>query len=201
KFISALARAGKEDRIRVWVKEPKLEAKLKPTVISGALPHGTNPPAIGIYLNDGTLAKMDYYLDASDDPEAVSCSDAGAQHYEVNLVFFSKAPKDAATSLTPYILGPTNPHPGRMDLSVVALSPRGGERPSFSILGTKYRGTPLTVDGRPAAKLSIPLYPASFVPITVTMTSAPGQRGPTAFAMTPTVRSGVNRETIPSACQ
>ncbi|MCW2786119.1 MAG: hypothetical protein JWP74_2636 [Marmoricola sp.] len=201
KLVSGLARAGKEDRIKLWVPAHRLEKKIEPTAVGGALPVGTDPPAVGIYLSDGTMAKMDYYLNAGHQVVATSCSAAGVQTYGVSLFFASTAPKNAASTLPSYVLGPTNPVPGRTVVNIFAIAPRGGGTPTFTVLGKAFRAKKLSIGGRPASELAIPLPAGGALPVRVTMTSAPGQRGPTAFAMTPTVRSGVNRETIPSACQ
>lgn len=192
-----LVRGGEEGRIRVWSKDEAVEAKLAKTGVGGAIPFKKSDPAIGLYLNDLTGAKMNYYLRFSSTVKAVSCTEAGVQTYELRMVVGSAAPPPE--SLPSYVIGDGNP-PGSMSVSFEVLGPTGGESPIFTSDGKTVPSEAYQVEGRPGSKIPVTLVRGSVAGITVTMTSPPGHFGPTKFAQTPTINSGVIPGTIASAC-
>lgn len=192
-----LVRGGEEGRVRVWAKDEAIEAKLAKTGVGGAIPFKKADPAIGLYLNDLTGAKMNYYLRFSSKIKAVSCTEDGVQTYELRMIVGSAAPPPE--SLPSYVIGDGKP-PGSMTISLEALGPAGGAQPAFSTDGKAAPSEAYEVEGRPGSKVSVTLVRGSVAGITVTMTSPPGHFGPTKFAQTPTIRSGVIPATIPSAC-
>ncbi|WP_260856213.1 DUF4012 domain-containing protein [Microbacterium sp. BH-3-3-3] len=61
--IDAVSRAGAERRLLVWNADAVEQATLDGTTLQGALPvSDTARSTFGVYLNDGTGSKMDYYL-------------------------------------------------------------------------------------------------------------------------------------------
>ena len=59
----ALDRAGRERRILVWNADPAEQAMLDGTTLQGALPAVDGGRTVfGVYVNDGTGSKMDYYM-------------------------------------------------------------------------------------------------------------------------------------------
>ncbi len=62
-LLDALARAAGERRLLAWSAHPAEQALLAPTVLGGVLPENDAArPVLGVFLNDGTGAKLDYYL-------------------------------------------------------------------------------------------------------------------------------------------
>lgn len=98
-LVEALARAGAEHRLLLWNADGDDQAILAGTTIQGALPESDAAhSAIGVYLNDGTGSKMDYYLRPS--IAAAWCSDATAR---VHVELRDEAPDPSA--LPPYVTG------------------------------------------------------------------------------------------------
>src|SRR5205814_1553906 len=61
--LAALARAAGERRLLVWSAHEDEERELAGTVLEGALPLADGAtPTVGVFLNDGSGAKLDYYL-------------------------------------------------------------------------------------------------------------------------------------------
>jgi hypothetical protein len=60
--IRGLATAAGEHRIQVWSTHRDEQAVLHGTAVSGALVGRSRTPYVGLYLNDSTAGKMDYYL-------------------------------------------------------------------------------------------------------------------------------------------
>ncbi len=51
-------------RVLVWSAHPEEESQILTTSVSGRLPiDPVKQPTVGVFLNDGTGAKLGYYLD------------------------------------------------------------------------------------------------------------------------------------------
>lgn len=103
-LISALARAGEERRLYLWSADPADQAVLDGTSLQGRLPEtDAEATRFGVYFNDGTGAKMDYYMKVA---SAVGwCTDTeGAPEAQLTVRLRNDAPADAA-SLPDYITG------------------------------------------------------------------------------------------------
>ena len=67
-LIEALSRAGSEGRLLLWNADADDQAILDGTTLQGTLPTtDADRTTFGVYLNDGTGSKMDYYLRPSVD--------------------------------------------------------------------------------------------------------------------------------------
>jgi hypothetical protein len=105
-FLEALAQAGKERRILVWSSHPIEQAVLADTTLAGGLPRSdASNKRFGVYLNDGTGAKMDYYLDVKTAVGQRNCRRDGRASYVVDVTLTNTAPADAAKVLNPYVTG------------------------------------------------------------------------------------------------
>jgi len=98
-LIDAIERAGAERRLLVWNADAADQAVLDGTTFQGGLPR--SDPArttVGVYLNDGTGSKMDYYL--RPEIETAWCTDDTAS---VHVELHNQAPDPAA--LPVYVTG------------------------------------------------------------------------------------------------
>src|SRR5690606_20828767 len=103
-LVEALVRGGDEGRIRIWNSREEDQRYVAGTTLSGILPSDNSAgPRIGVYLNDSTGAKMDYYLDTSVTVASAVCRSDGLPSYRVTVTLTNTAPADAATSLPPYV--------------------------------------------------------------------------------------------------
>lgn len=73
-LVTALTKAGSEGRIRIWAADPDEQSTLEGTTIGGAFLSGDYPDATGVFLNDGTGGKLDYYLTTKVTVEDLQCS-------------------------------------------------------------------------------------------------------------------------------
>lgn len=198
--VSALVRAGEERRLHVWFADAAQQRRIAGTAIAGALPTRTSPPSYGLYLNDATGAKMEYYLDVDARTETM-CVTGDAQQYETRLTLHSRAPADAA-DLPVAVRGPgLGAPPGHMYLNLDVVAPKGGPVPAILEEGTPPLYFRLRVAGRPAARMTIDLAPGQTRTLLLRVRSAPGARGDTSFAITPTVRSGRQTPTLYDPCR
>lgn len=105
-LIDALAKAGSERRINIWSAVESEQKELANTTLAGALAQKTDDvQPFGVYLNDATASKMDFYLDVQVADGQVTCRKDERPNYGVMVTLKNTAPVDAATSLPGYVTG------------------------------------------------------------------------------------------------
>ncbi|MBZ4487653.1 DUF4012 domain-containing protein [Microbacterium sp. cx-55] len=103
-LISALAQAGEEQRLLIWNANETEQAILDGTTLQGDLPEtDAEQTAFGVYVNDGTGSKMDYYMTLG--TGVAWCTDTeSTPDAALTVTLRDDAPADAA-SLPAYITG------------------------------------------------------------------------------------------------
>ncbi|KAA9133870.1 DUF4012 domain-containing protein [Microbacterium caowuchunii] len=103
-LVSGLARAGEEHRLLIWNADEAEQAILDGTTLQGGLPvTDAEQTSFGVYLNDGTGSKMDYYMHVGTDVQWCTGT-TGAQEAALLVRLRDDAPADAA-DLPSYITG------------------------------------------------------------------------------------------------
>ncbi|MCY0905472.1 DUF4012 domain-containing protein [Arthrobacter sp. H14-L1] len=100
-----LATSVTEGRVLLWSASSDEQQLIDGQTISGAVSGPSVPAAgFGVYFNDGTGAKMDYYVKRT--VQLVQrCSANGYAQYTARIKMTNTAPLDAATSLPKYVTG------------------------------------------------------------------------------------------------
>ena len=127
-MIAALAHAGSERRVLIWSADPAQQKVLATTTLSGTLPVSTPAkPAFGVYLDDATGAKMDYYLDVKTAVGQAVCRKDGRATWTVQVTLTSTAPANAASALPAYVTGggTYGVPPGSVRTNVSVYAPPG----------------------------------------------------------------------------
>lgn len=105
KVLQALVKSASENRIHVWSSHEKDQRILAGTAIGGDTSSAANGgSAFGVYFNDGTGAKMDYYMKRTVQLLEV-CTSNDYSEYKVNIRSTNTAPSDAARLLPTSITG------------------------------------------------------------------------------------------------
>ncbi|MEV4640435.1 DUF4012 domain-containing protein [Actinoplanes sp. NPDC049548] len=104
KVLAALARAAGERRLLVWSSRPAENELLDGTVLTGVMPLTDGArPTVGVFLNDGSGAKLGYYLTQKAELSVVAgCRGDGRRELKLRVTLGSKAPR---SGLPPYVLG------------------------------------------------------------------------------------------------
>jgi hypothetical protein len=125
--MDALAEAARQGRLMVWSADEDEQARLAPTVLGGALRGVAGDSAvIGVYLNDGTQAKVGYYLDLDVEATATECRPDGSQLVSAVVTLAYDAPAHAA-ELPRYLVGLDDIVPlGDIRTNVLIYAPEGG---------------------------------------------------------------------------
>ncbi|PYY48076.1 DUF4012 domain-containing protein [Curtobacterium sp. MCBD17_023] len=127
-FIAALTDGTKDGRLRLWSADEAEQKQIAGTAVAGTLPTASaRTREFGVYLNDGTAAKMDYYLDKKVSVGSSVCRKDGRPTSVVEVTLKNTAPADAATSLPSYVTGGGyfGTEPGKIKTLVAVYAPPG----------------------------------------------------------------------------
>ena len=103
-MISAAERALDENRLHVWSKHPDEQARIDGSDLETMLlPDDGSTTRVGVFYNDVTGAKLDYYAEPSVSVELNECG--AAPTVRVTVDWTNTIPPDAATSLPSYVNG------------------------------------------------------------------------------------------------
>jgi hypothetical protein len=160
-LIEGLTRGTSEGRVLVWSGLPAEQLVIAKYALSGSIAGPSVAPAqFGVYFNDGTGAKMDYYVKRSVQLFK-KCPRAGYEQTTVRVTSTNTAPADAATSLPAYVTGggifgiPA----GSVQTNIVAYGPTQSNVETAMLDGQKASFAPYVHDSRPVGVLAVKLAP------------------------------------------
>ncbi|MEV4666442.1 DUF4012 domain-containing protein [Microbacterium sp. LWO12-1.2] len=194
-FLEALRQSSIEGRMKVWSSNPDIEALVAGTKIAGTLPATNEERTVaGVFFNDTTAAKTDYYADASITSSTDQCTASGPPTFRQTIKFANNITPEQAGAL-PYFI--TGPHyaPGYIATDVVIYTPVGATIESWSVEGAEsnYLMAEGTHLGRNVVRISVITPPQTTATITVEMQGGEGSvgadYGPYEVWTTPMVRA------------
>jgi hypothetical protein len=189
--VKALADAADAGRLTVWSSHPEEEKLLAGTALEGAMPTTERPenPTIGVFLNDGTGAKLDYYLHEDVAIAAASCP-AGRVGLHVRVTLTSTVPAHAA-GLPTYVTGGANTGAplGTMRTQVVVAAPIGGSIAAATIGGARASIGTGSESGRSEGIVFVDLAPGETKTIDVSLVTALVSADVRARGLDPRLRS------------
>lgn len=185
-LVSALARAGTEGRIRIWSAHPEEQETLAETTVGAAFLTGDFPDAVGVFLNDGSAGKLDYYLTTTLTVEDLQCS-GDEPTATVRLDLDYQPPADVA-SLPEYVTGTaqTGLPVGVLSTNVTVYAPVGAPLQALGLDDGYVSGTTATVAGRDVQVVTSTLVPGATETYRVTV---PVRDGVVSAWTTPTLTS------------
>lgn len=198
--LDGLTQATEERRLLVWSADAKEQRLLEPTRLSGTLPTGTSStPQVGVYFNDATAAKMNYYFDYDVSVRSVSCQD-GRQDLAVTVKLRSTAPP-RTTKLPVSVTGPYSGL-GRNSFrtGVYIYLPTGGRLDTATLDGRDYAYNTLSHEGRPVVVQTVELLPGEKSTLKLDVVSGPDQPGQAELRVTPGVHGTGVGEVSESTC-
>lgn len=200
--IRGLGTSTNEHRVLLWAKDPAEQARLTGTAISGGLTKDSgSTPVMGLYLNDSTASKMDFYLQYRSSVTAIACRQKGAQDFRVTTSFKSTMPKNFSR-LGISVLG-TGDFAKQGDITFNArfYAPYGGQVTDLQVDGVPVSVTADKHFGREVAFLPVTVKPGQEIIVTALIRSKAGQDGNAVFNFTPgMVTPSTNGIKIRSAC-
>lgn len=162
KFIGAVTQGTDEGRLRLWSATKDEQQRLDGTPLAGELPTASRETRqFGVYLNDGTGSKMDYYLDKTVSVGSSVCRRDGRPTSVVEVTLKNTAPADAATSLPRYVTGGGDfgTEPGKIKTLVAVYAPENAIYFGSTQDGKQVGVQTATDGGHPVAQLQTLLAP------------------------------------------
>lgn len=124
-LVEAVSKGVAERRVLVWSKADAEQEVLGKYPLAGLVSGPSVSPAqFGVYFNDGTGAKMDYWVKRT--AQIVrDCTRDGYREVTIRVTSTNDAPSDAATSLPDYVTGAGvyGVAPGSVQTNIVAYGP------------------------------------------------------------------------------
>lgn len=193
-MISALVKAGSERRLLLWSAHADEQKSIAETTLAGALPAESDATkTFGVYLNDATGAKMDYYLTLKVELGQANCRQDGRPNWEVAVTLTNTAPVDAAAKLPYYVTGGGDygVAPGNVRTNVSVYAPKSAVFLGASRAGQSYPLHNAEDSGRPVGQFQLLLKPGETTTVRIGFLGAAPFKGTLAAAMTPVVNPPV----------
>ena len=197
--VRALAQSARDGRLLVWSAHPQEQALLSGTVLSGDLVGVQgHSPVIGVFLNDGTAAKLGYYLHTDVVARTTACHPNGSQEMTIRVILKSTAPKNAA-QLPRYITGGGIVVPaGEVRTNVLLYPPKGGMVDSVRVSSGEPGVFSQNHKGFAVVGNTVQLKPGGQATIAYDVITGKGQNGIPVLRVTPRVwGKAVIRSTAP----
>ena len=189
-LVGVLADAGQSDRVRIWSSRPAEQRILAGTTLAGGLPVSTpDNTALGVYFNDATGGKMDYYLGSSVSAGAKVCRADGKVTSLVEVTLSNRAPADAATTLSTYVTGGDlfGVPRGSILTRIAFYGPEAGLLAGVRSGGASMSSVTGSDGGRPVAVVEVELKPGESKTVDVEFLGTTQKRAGVTVAVTPTL--------------
>lgn len=177
-MIAALSQAADEGRLKIWSADEDETTLLGESMLSGRLP-ATNESesAVGVFFNDTTGSKMDYYVDAAVTLSTDQCTADGVPSWTTSVTLENSISRSEAEQLPGYITGPYYT-PGDIATDFIVYAPVGATIEGWTVNGEEKEAKSHTTHlGRDAVRLSITLRPETSATLEVSMVGAGGSTG------------------------
>lgn len=197
-LIKGLTKGVEEGRVLVWSGLPAEQSVISKYTLSGSIAGPSVAPAqFGVYFNDGTGAKMDYYVKRT--VQLVKeCAKDGYEETTVRVTSTNTAPADAATSLPAYVTGggAFGVASGSVQTNIVAYGPVQANMETAKLDGERTDFAAYLHSNRPVGVLAVKLAPGESKTVEFTFGKIVQHTEPN-VVVTPTVQN-VKDVTLPT---
>lgn len=187
-LVEALVRAVDEGRLMYAPSDPEEAEYIAETRIAGVPPvDNSERTAVGVYVDDITEGKLDYYAKLGIEATSDQCT-AAAPTFTTTTTFTSTLDPAAVDDLAEYI-SPARFFPkGWISTDLVLYGPVGSSFASVTVDGAPAAPAVQPHLGRPAVKVNIVNPPGTAHTVVATFTGAAGDYGPLEVWHTPMVQ-------------
>lgn len=191
KLVSALGESTDENRLYLWASRANEQDIIASTPLHGSVTGpDTGGAGFGVYFNDGTGAKMDYYAHRTIQLLR-KCQMGGYGEYTVRITVTNKAPEDAATALPAYVTGngAFGVGPGRIRTNYVVYGPSQAFVETATVDGQPVPVSSGKHANRPVGTVALELGPGETATLDVIFSSVV-QKSEPSLRVTPSIQSG-----------
>ncbi|MGS2619805.1 DUF4012 domain-containing protein [Micromonospora sp. LZ34] len=197
-LLSVFDRAVQERRILFWSARPEEQRTFGDSRMAGTLPDQDTVPTVGVFLNDGSGAKLGYHLRPAADLAVGDCRPDGRRQLRLRVTLRSTAPK---TGLTKSVLGlglAGDPYTARTFVSV--YSPAGGSVIDARLDGVEVALGSGTERRRQVATAMVDVAPGASRTLEVTALTAKTGAGAAELWLTPTATPWTTQVVTAQSC-
>lgn len=188
-LIEGITRGSGEGRVLLWSANSDEQKIIANYALSGSISGPSVSPAqFGVYFNDGTGAKMDYYVKRT--VQLVKeCAKDGYEQTTVRITSTNTAPADAASSLPEYVTGGGifGVPAGTVQTNIVSYGPSQANIETALIDGSKQFFATHTHATRPVGTVTVRLAPGQSSTVEITFGKIVQHTEPN-LVVTPTVQ-------------
>lgn len=188
-LVGGLTRGTAEGRVLVWSGKIEEQSIIAKYPLSGSIAGPSVSPAqFGVYFNDGTGAKMDYYVKRTVQVVEECTGDEYGQ-IKVRITSTNTAPADAGTSLPEYVTGggAFGVPPGAVQTNVVAYGPVQSIVQTAMVDGKRADFAAHLHSNRPVGSVTVTLAPGQSSTVELTFGKIVQHTVPS-LVVTPTVQ-------------
>lgn len=197
-LLTALSQAVQERRLLFWTAHPAEQRAVATTRLAGILPDTEAVPTVGVFLNDGSGAKLGYYLKPAVEASIGSCRPDRRREIRLRVTLSSAAPR---SGLTRSVLGlGLAGDPYTVRTLVYVFSPVGG-----AVREGRLDGAPINLGSgterrRQVAVATVETPPGGSRTLDLTLLTPVGSAGGPELFLTPTANPWTTRVGPASSC-
>lgn len=199
-LLRTLGEGVSQRRLLFWSDDDAVQQRVAPTAIAGALPGDTGRPEVGLYLNDGTQAKMQYFLRSEASVVSEGCDVEGRQVVRARLTLTNDldVPVD---ELTDYVTGNgSTTARGNSLVQLRMFAPAGGELLGLEVDGERADVGQGAVYGRQVTQLPVELAPGESTEVVAQFAGRVGETGDPRLQWTPGIRWEASEQVATARC-
>ncbi|CAN7471293.1 DUF4012 domain-containing protein [Arthrobacter sp. LjRoot78] len=188
-LVDGMTRGTAEGRVLLWSGNTDEQSNIAKYPLSGSIVGPSVSPAqFGVYFNDGTGAKMDYYVKRTVQLVA-ECTGDDYRQVKVRITSTNTAPADAAKSLPAYVTGDGvfGIPPGTVQTNVIAYGPAQANIETAMVDDKKTDFAAHRHSNRPVGSVTVTLAPGQSSTVELTFGKIVQHTEPT-LVVTPTVQ-------------
>jgi len=188
KVLSGLTRGADERRLLIWSAHPAEQKVLAGTELAGVLSdQAGDRPDLGVFMNDSSESKLDYYLDYATSVSSQGCQ-GGRQHLTVTVKLHSTVPADT-TGMPDYVFNTgTGSGRGVIRLTVQSFLPVEGFLDGATVDGQDLSLPSQQLLGRKVVAQTLDVTPGQTRTLVLSVVSGRGQSGDPVLRTTPGAR-------------
>jgi hypothetical protein len=201
-IIDGLRKASDERRILIFSADGAEQGDIAKTGLAGSMTADSAQPTVGVFMNDGTPGKLDYYLHNEVHITEGECRSDGRRELKVRVVMNYQAPTEG---LPFYVTSAEPGQPYLLRTNLLAFAPLGG-----GVISAERDGVPLGIargedHSREVAATTVELLPQTSTEVVFTVVGPAGEIGgpndvPPRLILTPGVNPWVTSVADYQAC-
>ncbi|WP_405089634.1 DUF4012 domain-containing protein [Micromonospora sp. NBC_01392] len=198
-LLTVISRSIQERRILFWSVRSEEQRAVAGTRLAGQLPERDTVPTVGVFLNDGSGAKLGYYLRFSATLTVGTCQPDGRRELRLRVTVHSTAPRSGLTESVTGMALSGDKYTARTFVSV--HTPSGG-----AVLAGRLDGRDTAMGSgldrrRQVAVANVEVGPGQTRTLDVTLLTGQNGAGTADLVLTPTVTPWTTQITTAPRCE